>query len=89
MTSEFVTHPFYRPLTMSWDHLVTELTVFKNRNSTIRDIHGAGIKLVSASEDLKLERVRLFKERCNSKTRKKQISLGILPPTVDTEKLHS
>ena len=60
---------------------------------TTSDIHEAGVKLVAAlygcDTDLNQERVRLFRDRCNDRNKKRMIVLERLPPTVDAVKLHA
>ena len=60
---------------------------------TTSDIHEAGVKLVAAlygcDTDLNQERVRLFRDRCNDRNKKRMITLEWLPPTVDAVKLHA
>ena len=92
-TSGFFAHPSHNALTMQWDHLARELEIFRDSNVTISDVHDAGLKLVAAlygcDTDLNQERVRLFRDRCSDKNKKRMITLERLPPTVDAVKLHS
>ena len=45
-TSAFFNHPSYNALKNNWQHLTTELEIFKDMNATKDDIHDAGVKLV-------------------------------------------
>ena len=91
--SSFYSHPSSSAVKKKWDHLSQELAIFKDETATKEEIHAAGMKLVATtyrcSPELNAERVRIFKERCNNKSSKKQISLERLPPTEDAAKLHS
>ena len=91
-TSAFFGHPSYNSLSMKWEHLARKLAVFRDINSTLNEVHDAGVKLISAmyhcDVNLNLERARMFKERCNDKARKKKINIEWLPPTF-TAQLHA
>ena len=92
-TSSFYYHPSYKALTKNWDHLSRDLAVFRDRKSTIPDIHAAGIRLVAAmygcDPDLNGERVQIFMDLCNDRRRKGKVSLDRLPPTANAVGLHS
>eukprot|EP00116_Pleurobrachia_bachei_P000625 sb/3460887/ len=92
-TSAFFGKPSYRALSMDWNHLVSKLAVFREKDSSIPEIHDAGVHLIAAmyrcEPDLDTERAKLFKVRCNSKISKRQVSLDRLPPTIDAAHLHS
>ena len=92
-TSGYFAHTSHNALTMQWDHLARELEIFRDRNTTISDVHDAGLKLVAAlygcDTDLNHEGVSLFRDRCNDKNKKMMITSERLPPTVDAVKLHS
>ena len=45
-TSAFFNHPSYNALKNNWQHLTTELEIFKDMNATKYDIHDAAVKLV-------------------------------------------
>ena len=45
-TSAFFNPPSYNALKINWQHLTTELEIFKDMNATKDDIHDAGVKLV-------------------------------------------
>ena len=97
-TSGFFAHPSYNALKMQWDHLAEELEIFRDSRVITNDIHEAvaaanDIQLVAAlygcDTDLNQERVRLFRDRCNDRNKKRMITLERLPPTFDAVKLHA
>ena len=46
LPSLFIPPTNYNALKINWQHLTTELEIFKDMNATKDDIHDAGVKLV-------------------------------------------
>ena len=93
ITSGFFAYPSYNASKTQCDYLAEELEIFRDSRVTTSDIHEAGVKLVAAlygcDTDLNQERVRLFRDRCNDRNKKRMITLERLPPTADAVKLHA
>ena len=80
---------------MKWEHLARKLTVtvFRDRNANLNEVHDAGVKLIAAmyrcDMNMNRERARMLNERCNDKARKKKINLERLSSTTDAAQLHA